>query len=275
MLVSSFDPHHSQIAASFSGIIHPTAIIADGACIGRNVHIGPYSIIGENVTIGDDCVIHSHVVIEGWTTIGCRNQIFTGAIIGNIPQDLKFIGEQSFVTIGDDNIIREYVTINRGTTGGGGKTSIGNHNLLMTGCHVAHDTCMGNHNIIANSVAIAGHVIIEDSVTIGGLCGIHQFCKLGRLSMIGSNSVINKHVLPFALIDGNPSKLYGLNVIRLRRNGYTPEARMQLQKAYKVISRASLTTVEVIEAIKQAVPITIDIEHLLLFLEHAERGVYR
>ena len=275
MLVSSFDPHHSQIAASFSGTIHPTAIIADGACIGRNVHIGPYSIIGENVTIGDDCVIHSHVVIEGWTTIGYRNQIFTGAIIGNIPQDLKFIGEQSFVTIGDDNIIREYVTINRGTTGGGGKTSIGNHNLLMTGSHLAHDVLIGNHNIIVNFVGIAGHAIIEDWVTIGAHCVVHQFCKLGRLSMIGSHSVLNKDVLPFSLIDGNPPQLYGVNVVRLRRNGYTSGDRIQLQKAYKIINRSGLTIAEIMDEIKQTMPITSDIEHLLLFLEQAKRGVYR
>ncbi len=275
MLVSALPPHYSEILATFSSAIHPTAIVAEGACIGNNVHIGPYSIIGENVTIGDDCVIHSHVVIEGWTTIGCRNQIFTGAIIGNIPQDLKFIGEQSVVTIGDNNIIREYVTINRGTLGGGGETRVGNHNLLMTGSHLAHDVLIGNHNIIVNFVGIAGHAIIEDWVTIGAHCVVHQFCKLGRLSMIGSHSVLNKDVLPFSLIDGNPSKLYGLNVVRLRRNGYTSAARMQLQKAYKIINRSGLTVAEVIDEIKRTVLLNSDIEHLLLFLEHAKRGVYR
>ena len=255
--------------------IHPTALIADGAEIGLNVSIGPYSIIGEHVQIGQGTVVGSHVVIDGWTTIGECNEIATGAIIGNIPQDLKFKGEMSHVVIGDRNIIREYVTINRGTTGGGGVTRIGSHNLIMTSVHVAHDVQMGHHNIIANAVGIAGHVVIDDWVTIGFSSGIHQFVRLGRMAMIGAGSMIAKDVAPYTLVKGNSPKSYGINIERLRRNGYSLTARRDIYRAYKILFNSGLILDEALSKIKEELPGNEDINCIIQFLQQSSRGIYR
>jgi len=254
---------------------HPTAIVANGAKIGSMVDIGPYSIIGDNVTIGDGSTIGPHVFIDGWTTIGKNNQISTGAIIGNAPQDLKFQGEKSYVLIGNNNIIREYVTINRGTANGGGVTRIGDHNLLMTSAHVAHDAQIGDHNVISQAAAIGGHVIIEDWVTVGYSCGIHQFTRLGRLSMIGALSMISKDVAPYGLVTGNPPKTYGTNVERLRRNGFSASARQELYQSYKILFNSGLTLKNAIEQIATRFPNSENINYLLAFLRYPGRGIYR
>ncbi|KTD64187.1 UDP-N-acetylglucosamine acyltransferase [Legionella shakespearei DSM 23087] len=255
--------------------IHPTAIIAHSAKIAPDVTIGPYSIIGEHVTIGQGTAIASHVVIDGWTKIGERNQIGIGAVIGGTPQDLKFQGEASTVTIGHDNIIREYVTINRGTAGGGGQTQIGNHNSIMTSVHVAHDVIIGNHNVIANSTALAGHVIIEDWVTIGGLTGIHQFIQLGRMSMIGGMSKITKDVLPYSMVSGNPARRYGLNIERLRRNGYTATARREIHRAYKILFQDGLSLKSGMNRLKDEFSDNQDVMHVIKFLQASNRSIYR
>lgn len=255
--------------------IHPTAIVSPGATIGPNVEIGPYAIIGENVEIGEGCVIGPHVVIEGWTTLGKRNKIYTGAVIGNEPQDLKFKGEKSYLYIGDDNIVREYATISRGTHGGSGETRIGNGNLIMSYVHVAHDVQIGNYNVISHGSGIAGHVIIEDRVTIGGIVGVHQFTKIGRMAMVGAHSMITKDVPPYALVSGNPPKIYGVNIVGLRRNGLTPEARMEIQRAYKILYRSGLNVTQAIEEMERQLSGTEEIEHILRFLRNAERGICR
>lgn|SRR5690606_28312917 len=255
--------------------VHPTAIVAPGAQLGVNVEIGPYSIIGENVVIGDGTKIGAHVVIEGWTTIGKNNRIYTGAIVGNEPQDLKFKGEKSYLTIGDNNIIREYATISRGTEGGGGETRIGNNNLIMSYVHVAHDVQMGSHIVISHGSGIAGHVVIEDRVVIGGLCGIHQFTKIGRMAMIGAHSMITKDVPPYVLVKGNPPKLYGVNIVGMRRNGLPPEVRMEIQRAYKILYRSGLNVSQAIEEMERELPGIEEIDHFLRFLRSAERGICR
>ncbi|HAT2049175.1 TPA: acyl-ACP--UDP-N-acetylglucosamine O-acyltransferase [Legionella pneumophila] len=255
--------------------IHPTAIISVDARIERDVVIGPYSIIEGNVRIGQGTVIGSHVSIKSWTEIGECNQIETGAIIGAAPQDLKFTGEKSTVFIGNNNIIREYVTINRGTAGGGGETRVGNHNLIMTSVHVAHDVQMGNNNIIANAVAIGGHVVIDDWVTIGALCGIHQFVQLGRMSMIGAQSKITKDVLPYTLVSGNPPKRFGINVERLRRNGYSSLERIDIQRAYKILFQEGQTLASTIEILKKELQENRDVNYILKFLESSKRSFYR
>lgn len=267
--------HMSSEVVSIPNRIHPTAIIAPGAKIGSDVSIGPYTIIGEHVSIGNGTSIASHVTIEGWTHIGMRNQIGIGAILGGIPQDLKYRGEISSVFIGNDNIIREYVTINRGTTGGGGETRLGNHNVIMTSAHLGHDVTIGNNNIISNAVAIGGHVVIEDWVTVGALCGLHQFIKLGRLSMIGALSLITKDVAPYTLVTGNPAKRYGINIERLRRNGFSPETRRHIQRAYKILFQEGLGLVEAMLRLEQEFQNNIDIEYILLFLRGSTRGIYR
>ncbi|APF04639.1 TPA: acyl-ACP--UDP-N-acetylglucosamine O-acyltransferase [Legionella pneumophila subsp. pneumophila] len=276
MQVSPLDHSHvSSKVVSFSQLIHPTALISPYAKIGPNVSIGPYSIIGDNVSIGQGTTIGSHVSIQGWTQIGEDNQIETGAIIGAVPQDLKFAGEKSTVFIGNNNIIREYVTINRGTAGGGGETRVGNHNLIMTSVHVAHDVQMGNNNIIANAVAIGGHVVIDDWVTIGALCGIHQFVQLGRMSMIGAQSKITKDVLPYTLVSGNPPKRFGINVERLRRNGYSSSERIDIQRAYKILFQEGQTLTDTIEMLKKEFQKSMDVNYILKFLENSKRSFYR
>lgn len=276
MFTSPQDLTHSNDNRLFTNTnIHPTAIISPGAEIGPNVSIGPYTIIGENVVINNNTHIGAHVVIDGWTHIGEGNEIATGAIIGNIPQDLKFQGERSFVYIGNNNKIREYVTINRGTDGGGGQTKIGDNNLIMTSVHIAHDVQVGNHNIIANAVGVAGHVVIDDWVNIGFASGIHQFVKIGRMVMVGAGSMISKDVMPYAIAQGNPPKLYGVNIERLRRNNFSPEARKDIQRAYKMICKESLTSIEAIEKIRSSFPDNTDIDHLISFLQNSARGIYR
>ncbi|KTC96915.1 acyl-ACP--UDP-N-acetylglucosamine O-acyltransferase [Legionella feeleii] len=276
MLMSPLDQAHQRdnVVVMYPKI-HPTALVSRHAQIASDVEIGPYTIIGDHVCIDEGTVIGAHVVIEGWTAIGKRNQIYHGAIVGNVPQDLKFNGEKSKLTIGDDNIIREYATISRGTTGGGGETRIGNNNLIMSYVHVAHDVHIGAHNVLAHAAGIGGHVIMEDWVTIGALSGIHQFVKLGRLAMIGANSMIAKDVPPYALVKGNPAKFYGVNFTRLRRNDFTSEERMQIQRAYKILYNSGLTLNEAIEIMEQELPNSEHIDYLLQFLRHANRGIYR
>lgn len=267
--------HHYPLILNMPKTIHPTAIIADGAQLAPDVAIGPYSIIGENVSIGAHTLIGAHVIIEGNTTIGERNQICSGTIIGNVPQDLKFDGEDTFVTIGNNNIIREYVTINKGTRGGGGITRIGDHNVILTAAHVAHDVWIKNHTIISNGVAIGGHVTLDDWVTIGGLAGIHQFTKIGTMAMVGSVSSITKDILPFTLVKGNPAKLYGLNIEKLRRCQFSLEARLLLQRTYKIIFRSGLTLEEAIKKVEQDIPPSTEIDVIIKFIQKSTRGFYR
>ncbi|ACL70504.1 acyl-(acyl-carrier-protein)--UDP-N-acetylglucosamine O-acyltransferase [Halothermothrix orenii H 168] len=255
--------------------IHETAIVHPGAKIGKNVEIGPYSIIGENVEIGEGTKIGPHVVVEGWTTIGKNNQIFHGASIGLEPQDMKFKGEKSYLFIGDNNIIRENVTIHRGTEEGGGETRIGNNNLIMAYCHVAHDCQLGNHIIMSNATNLAGHVIIEDYVVMSGLTGVHQFVRVGKMAMVGAHSKVVKDVPPYILVDGHPARVNGINVVGLRRNGVDPDLRQEIKRAYKILYRSNLNTSQAIEKMDQELDASEEIEHFLRFLRNAQRGICR
>jgi len=255
--------------------IHPTAIVDSNAVIGSGVEIGPYAIIGPDVEIGDGTQVGPRVIIEGWTVIGTNNRIYAGAVIGNDPQDLKFKGEKSYLFIGDNNCIREYATISRGTKGGGGETRIGSGNLIMSYVHVAHDCQIGNHVVVAHGSGIAGHVNIEDRVVIGGLAGIHQFTKIGRMAMIGAHTMVTKDVPPYIIVDGNPAKPYGINIVGLRRNGLSPEFRMEIKRAYKILYRSSLSVAQAIEQMEQELPGNEEIDHLLRFLRSADRGICR
>jgi len=255
--------------------VHETAIIYPGAKINRNVEIGPYSIIGENVEIGEGSKIGPHVVIDGWSSIGKNNQIFHGASVGMIPQDLKFEGEKSFVNIGDNNIIRENVTIHRGTEEGGSETRIGNNNLIMAYCHVAHDCQLGNNIIMSNAVNLAGHVYIEDNAVIAGLTGVHQFVRVGKMAMIGAHSKVVKDVPPYILVDGRPATVNGINVVGLRRNGIKPDLRREIKRAYKFLYRSNLNITEAIEKMDQELNASKEIEHFLRFLRNVQRGICR
>ncbi len=215
-------------------MIHPTAIISKKSILSNNVNVGPYCLIGDNVEIGENCKLHSHINITGNTKIGNNNEIFPFVSIGTPPQDLKYKGEKNSIIIGDNNKIREYVNINPGTSLGGTITKIGNNNLIMVYCHIAHDCNIKNNIVIANNVQIAGHVTIEDNTIIGGSCAIHQFSRIGKLSMIGGMTGVDRDVIPFGLSMGNRNILMGLNLIGLRRANFLNQDIKLLQKFYDI-----------------------------------------
>ncbi|AGB42299.1 acyl-(acyl-carrier-protein)--UDP-N-acetylglucosamine O-acyltransferase [Halobacteroides halobius DSM 5150] len=257
------------------GQIHQTAVVHPDAKIGENVEVGPYAVIGEHVEIGADTEIGPHTVIKGWTTIGKNNKIFNSASIGQEPQDLKFAGEKSFLEIGDNNTIREFATIHRGTEDGGRLTKIGNDNLIMAYCHVAHDCQVGNDIIMSNSANLAGHVIVEDSAVIGGLVGVHQFVRIGEMAMVGAGSKVVKDVPPYILVDGHPSSVNGINIVGLRRNEVKPEVRRKIKQAYKILYRSNLNTNQAIEEMEEELDNSPLIENFLRFLRNAQRGICR
>ena len=219
-------------------MIHKTAIISETSKIADNVEIGPYSIIGPKVKIADNTKIHSHVSIIGDTSIGKGNEIFPFASIGTPPQDLKYKGEKNSIVIGDNNKIREYVNINPGTEQGGGITKIGNNNLFMVYCHVAHDCNVSSNIVLANNVQVGGHVVIQDNAIIGGSCAIHQFSRIGESSMVGGMTGVLSDVIPFGLSLGNRNNLVGLNLIGLRRAKVSNKNIKILQEAYNIIFKS-------------------------------------
>jgi len=219
-------------------VIHKTAIISKTSKIADNVEIGPYSIIGPNVKIGNNTKIHSHVNIIGDTSIGSGNEIFPFASIGTPPQDLKYKGEKNSIVIGDNNKFREYVNINPGTEQGGGITKIGNDNLLMVYCHVAHDCNLSNNIVLANNVQVGGHVNIEDNAIVGGSCAIHQFSRIGESAMIGGMTGVLSDVIPYGLSLGNRNNLVGLNLIGLRRAKISNDNIKIMQDAYNEIFKS-------------------------------------
>ena len=254
--------------------IHETAVVHPGAQIGPDVEIGPYAVIGEHVVIGEGTKIYPHVVIDGWTSIGKHCVLFPGVSIGAEPQDLKFIGEKSYVFIGDHTKIRECATVNR-ATGEGEETRIGAHCLMMAYTHVAHNCTVGNHVIMSNAATLAGHVTVEDRAVIGGLAGVHQFVKIGRNAMIGGASKVVQDVPPFMIVDGHPARVAGLNNVGIARAGVAPQVRRQLKKAYKLLYRSGYSLEQAIEAMEQELESGEEVEHLLRFLRNVERGICR
>ena len=215
--------------------IHPSAVIEEGAVIGAGCLIGPFCVVGPEVVLGDNVTLKSHVVITGDTQVGEGSTIFSFAVVGEVPQDLKFAGEKTRLRIGARNRIREHVTINTGTAGGGGETRIGNDCLLMAGCHVAHDAQIGDRVIIVNNSAVAGHCIIEDDVIIGGLCGIHQWVRIGRGAIIGALSMVTNDVIPHGLVQGPRGALDGLNLVGLKRRGVERADITALRAAFQTL----------------------------------------
>jgi len=213
--------------------IHPTAIVAPGAEIGKGVRIGPFCVIDEHVKLGDDSVLHSHVVLTGRTTIGARAEIFQFASIGSKPGDLKYKGEPSTLEIGTDIVIREYVTMNPGTEGGGMLTKVGNHCTFLPVSHVGHDAHVGDHVVFSNSAMIAGHTHIDDHAILGAGAGLHQFCRVGKHAIIGGMSAVDADVIPFSLVFGNRASLAGLNIVGLKRRGFSREQMNALRDAYR------------------------------------------
>jgi UDP-N-acetylglucosamine acyltransferase len=215
--------------------IHASAIVDPKAELGPGVEIGPYSVIGPNVRIGAGGRIGSHVVIDGRTTIGPNARVFPFASIGHIPQDLKYKGEPSELVVGANNIIREHVTMNTGTSGGGMVTRVGDNCLFMVGAHVAHDCQIGDHVIMANNATLAGHVQIGEWAVLGGLCAVHQFARIGKHAMIGGMSGVEHDVIPYGSVMGNRARLAGLNIIGLKRRGFTRDQIHTLRTAYRLL----------------------------------------
>ena len=216
-------------------MIHPTAIVEDGARLGADVHVGPFCVVGSDVELGDGVRLDSHVVVAGRTQVGARTRIFPFASIGHQPQDLKYRGEPSTLSIGSDCMIREHVTINPGTEGGGMVTRVGDNCLLMAGAHVAHDCILGNHVIMANCGTLAGHVEVGDFAFVGGLSAVHQFVRIGTGAMIGGMSGVEADVIPFGMVIGNRAHLSGLNIVGLKRRGFTREQIHSLRSAYRLL----------------------------------------
>ncbi len=254
--------------------IHPTAIVSRKAKLSKAVTLGPYTVIGEGVTIGEGTVIGAHCVIEGKTTLGRHCQIFTGAVLGSIPQDLKYKGEHSFLEIGDGNIIREYVTINPGTKANS-KTIIGNHNLIMAYSHIAHNCVIGNSCIIANCGTLAGYVRIEDRAVVGGLVAIHQFTRVGTLSIIGGCSKVVSDVPPYSTCDGHPARVYGLNLVGLRRQKVNNKTIKQLHHAFKILFNSGLSIRSALQKLNEEKHASAELSHLMNFIRSSERGVCR
>jgi len=255
--------------------IHETAIVSSSAQIGENSHVGPFCTIGDEVTIGDGVRLDSHVVVDGKTTIGKDTRVYPFVSIGLAPQDLKYGGEPTAVEIGERNHIREFVTVHRGTAGGGGVTRIGNDNLLMAQAHVAHDCQLGSHIIMANAATLAGHVEIADRASVGAYSGVHQFCRVGYEAFIGGYSVVVKDAPPFAIIQGNHAKCYGLNRIGLKRRGYSKETIEKLSHAYHLYLSAKLNTTQAIQRMRDEIKDCPEVKSLIEFIGSSKRGVVK
>lgn len=256
-------------------MIHPTAIIDSQAKLAADVHVGPYSIIGADVEIGAGTTIGPHVVIQGPTKIGQHNRIFQFASIGEVPQDLKFNNEKTFLEIGNHNTIREFVTMQRGTKNGGGLTKVGDHNLFMNYVHIAHDCIVGNHVIFSNNASLAGHVFVEDHVILGGFAGVAQFLRVGLHSFVCTNTVVNKDVLPYTLVSGYYAKPFGLNSVGLQRRGFSEHVLSRLNKAYKIIYRQGLTADEAMQKLKQDFAECMEVKEILRVMQDSARGFVR
>jgi UDP-N-acetylglucosamine acyltransferase len=256
--------------------IHPTAIVDPRARVAESAEIGPYCIVGAEVEIGPRTRLMAHVYLEGPTSIGEDNIFFPYSTVGVAPQDLKYKGERAETRIGDRNRIREFVTIHRGTQGGGLVTSIGSDNLLMAYTHVAHDVHIGDRTVLANAVTLGGHVTVGDWAIIGASTGVHQFCRVGRHSIIGGYSVVTQDVLPFSnTVSQREIKVYGANRVGLERRGFETPVVEALQTAFRLLTRSELNTSHAIERIRAEVPATPEVDELVGFIRSSERGVIK
>lgn len=247
-------------------IIHPTAKLADG------VTVGPFAVIGEDVVIGEQTIIDSHVVIERWTEVGARCHIGTSAVLGGAPQHQHYNGVPSYLRIGDDNDIRELAVIQRSATPGG-CTRIGSHNFIMSQAHVAHDCILGDRVIVASLTALAGHVEVEEGAMIGGVTGVHQYVRIGAHSMVGGSSRLSQDVPPYVMAAGNPAKVHGLNVVGLRRAGFSPALRRELKAVYRTLYRSGLNVSQALATIQRQPSLSAPVLRLVRFIEASKRGI--
>jgi UDP-N-acetylglucosamine acyltransferase len=263
------------MASSYPETRHATAIISPQAELAEDVVVGPYCTIGDGVRIGSGCVFDSHVVVEGPTVIGPDNRFFPFCSIGTQAQDLKFQGEETLLEIGSHNVFREYVNVNRGTSGGGGQTRIGNDGYFMVNAHVAHDCNLGDYVMMANGATLGGHVVIDDYGTIGAFSGVHPFCRVGTHGWVGGYSVVTKDVLPYSkTVTPRQTKAYGVNKLGLERRGFSPEQIEAIEKAYRLIQRSKLNMTQAIDAIR-AESFGVEVQTIIEFIEKSPRGVHK
>lgn len=249
--------------------IHPSAIVEEGAVLGKGVKIGPFCVVGNRVKLKDDVELFSHVVISGDTTIGSQTVVHPFASLGNMPQDLKYHGENSRLIVGQNNVIREYVTMNPGTQGGGMETIIGNDCLFMAGAHVAHDCRIGDHVIFANNATVGGHCFVGDFVVLGGLSAVHQFVRIGRYAFIGGMSGIENDVIPFATALGNRAHLGGLNVVGMKRRGFKHTRIHIIRDAYRLLFAEEGTIQERRQQLAELYEGNADVDEILFFLDES------
>jgi UDP-N-acetylglucosamine acyltransferase len=252
-------------------MIHPTAIIHPNAQIGSGCEIGPYCVIGEHVALGEKCKLHSHVVIDGHTTLGKENEIFPFASIGLKTQDLKWKGGVPRTQIGDHNTFREYVTIHSATSDGDA-TIVGSHNHILAYSHIAHDCILGSHIIMSNAATLGGHVTVGDHAVIS-ISAVHQFCRIGKFAMIGGCSKVVQDVPPFMIADGNPAETRTINKVGMERHGISDEAQAALKQAYKILFREGLSIPNALVKIEKELPSLPEVQHLVQFVRASERGI--
>lgn len=253
-------------------MIHRTALIDPTAKLGEEVTVGPYAILGPHVMVGDRANIGAHAVLERNVRLGAEVRVGTGSVLGGDPQDLKYRGEETWIEIGAGTIIREYCTINRGTTATG-LTAVGERCFIMTYVHIAHDCRIGNDVILANGIQMAGHVSVDDRAIVSGLTPIHQFVRIGTYAFVGGGSRVNQDVPPFTKAVGNPVHLYGLNSVGLQRAGFTPEVKLALKRAYRLLFNSDLTVSQGIARARAELPPLAEVETFLRFIEESQRGV--
>jgi UDP-N-acetylglucosamine acyltransferase len=262
-----------QVTTLASPAIDDTARVAPGAVLEPGVRVGPYCVVGPGVRLGRGTILDSHVVVGGDTTLGAGNHLYPFSSIGLAPQDLKYKGEASRLVIGDGNTFREFVTVHRGTAGGGMVTSIGSGNLFMTEVHVAHDCHVGSHTIFANAATLAGHVEVQDWVTIGAFSGVHQFCRVGAHAFVGGYTVVTKDVLPYSKTVGNRARIYGINIVGLTRRGFSREAMDAIRQAYRLLLQSQLNTSAALDRLTSEGPSTPEVRQIIEFIRSSARGV--
>lgn len=255
-------------------MIHPTALIDPAARLADDVEVGPFTVVGPDVEIGPGSRIGPHVVIKGPTVLGARTRIFQFASVGEDCQDKKYGGEPTRLVMGDDNVVREGVTLHRGTVQDRGETTIGSRNLFMAYVHVGHDCVIGNDCILANQVTLAGHVKVGDFAILGGLSAVHQFCHFGTHAMAGGGSIITKDTPAYVMINGNPAQVHGLNLVGLKRRGFSRDALKALGEAYKLVYRQGLTVEQALAEIRRRFPLD-ETEAFAESIEASTRGIIR
>ncbi len=257
-------------------LIFPNAIVSPEAKLGKGVSVGSYAVVGEGVELGDGCVVHPHAVLQGPARFGPKNVFHSFCVIGGDPQDYTFAGEHVALEVGEENIFREHVTVSRGTKKGGGITRIGSKNFFLAYSHVGHDCQVGSNTLFVNGATLAGHVTVQDFVTIGAFSPVHQFCRLGQYAYIGACTVITQDVLPFSLIvTERETRCFGPNTIGLERKGFSAERVKKLQQAFRLLLRSKKNTSQALEEMRAKLADSADVQELIAFTEKAERGIVK